>query len=216
MEFGIRKLIGFVALQALRESRVFFVKSSNSALNELQEEVLSGKCVLTQNSDGDVERVAAVTVLRVERADGCVFAQLGKIDGNGVAVPDCKLPGSKQERGETIDDAVQRVLSETLGPLEEGVVLGKVETMVQWKESKDFGIRTKYLRGIQYTTIGTSYEIPTIPYSPSSVVRPVPTGAEGTCMLLENHGLYIINGRGKELIYAWLTNDELERFSSPE
>merc|ERR1711870_70196 len=109
MEFGCRKLIGFIALQALKQSRVFFVKSSN-ALDELNEEVLSGKSVLTQNSDGEVERVAAVTVLRVERADGSIFVQLGKIDADGSIVPDCKLPGSKQERGETIDDAVQRVL----------------------------------------------------------------------------------------------------------
>merc|ERR1711920_916862 len=70
--------------------------------------------------------------------------------------------------------------------------------------------------GIQYTTMANQFVIPTTPYVPGSKASPFVAEDVGTCMLLAEHGLYVIRGKGKDLIYAWLTNDEFERLAGSE
>jgi len=202
MDMGFRKLISEATLEALTENQHIFFR--RKGFKELADEINSGKCVLIRNSAKEFERLVAVAILHLENEDGNVFCQIGKLEEDKV-VPDCKLPGSKQERGESMEDAIYRVLCGQLAVFEDAIEYGRTESTVKWMESKDFGIRTKYLRATQYATIRAEFEMP----ENSETVHTFP-----------EHGLMILkNGVGSKvqsLVYSWLPQQEFDYFNSPD
>jgi hypothetical protein len=124
--------------------------SSFAGNAKLYDEVARGKCTLLLNDAGELERVASVVALQLEDERGDIFFQVGKHEHvlDAVAVPMCQLPGGKQDRGELPGDALQRILDTKLKPLKKCVRLAGIDRQVNTSESKDYKVRTKYLRTI--------------------------------------------------------------------
>jgi len=114
-------------------------------LDTLREEVANGTSTIFMTIDGDLERVVSVTALRIESPQGDILTQLGKFK-DGVAEADCKMPGGKQQRGETPADAAKRVLGGKLSPVSKHVQLIHQQREVKWSQSASYDMRTKYLR----------------------------------------------------------------------
>mmetsp|Transcript_17761 Transcript_17761/g.41193 ORF Transcript_17761/g.41193 Transcript_17761/m.41193 type:complete len:963 (+) Transcript_17761:57-2945(+) len=197
MDFKHRKLVGEAALESLRETtwkRQLFM-GDGKGLAALEAEVRKGGCVLIQNAVGEVERVVAVTVLLMAREDGSIFLQMGKWQ-KGHAVPDCKLPGVKQEHGETIHDSFHRLLREELEPIAGGVHLTALKRETDLKPSLSFGINTKYLRTVHLATFNEEYHIPF---------------SGDDCFYIPRNDLYVIrSARGVKILYGWVRPENKE------
>lgn len=115
--------------------------------SRLEKEILSGKSVVTLDPEGCLQRVARVCVVRLQRGvDHAELVQLGKRGGSlHVGV---KLPATKLQPWESPKDALMRLLGTKLQPL--GINAGVVSTdyEVSWQDSKEFGLRSKYLRTV--------------------------------------------------------------------
>jgi len=120
---------------------------NQSGLDNLRREVEKGKSIVVVDGRGDVRRVVAVVALRLESSEGEIFAQVGKLD-KGEVSPSCQLPGGKQERTEMAGDAMKRILSAKVHPFEGCMQVDKFERLVEENESKEYGVRTKYLRTV--------------------------------------------------------------------
>lgn len=149
--------VGLISLENAQKS--LLAKLSHENYEELKQEVLAHKSTLLLNSAEHLERVAAVTTLRVRRSDGRLFLQLGKLDGSRV-VASCQLPGAKPEADETPAETARRILNTKLTPLAECVELEECSREVQWRESKKYRMRTKYIRTVCNAMVVMPFSIP--------------------------------------------------------
>jgi len=106
-----------------------------------EQEVESAKAIVVVLGNGEILRLLSIVVLRVEDGQGHLFAQVGMWDGVAIK-PGCYLPNIKQERGELVGEAADRLLNERLAPLRGKLAFSGFtrETI----ESRDVGIHTKY------------------------------------------------------------------------
>merc|ERR1712032_1250996 len=74
------------------------------------------------------------------------MGQLGKLEDTINAA--CQLPGAKQDRGEMTADAANRVLLTKLEPMADLVNIIGTKREIKETESKEYGVRTKYLRTV--------------------------------------------------------------------
>jgi hypothetical protein len=144
MEPGIRGIIGRNALEHAERRSFFAASRSNWA--KLRDEVNQEKCTVVINGKDELERIVSLVALHVEDGD-CLLVQIGKLEGSGW-MPCCQLPGGKFKQGELTADVVERLISEKLSPLTDRVKLVGTERHVEWNNSKDFGVRTKYFRTV--------------------------------------------------------------------
>lgn len=151
----LQMLIAQVALQALKQqvwTNRFFSGRGADYFDELEKEVANGQCILIRNGQGEVERVLSVVIIHLTRPDGTVLTQVGKYQKDGKVLASCQLPGIKQQRGESIDDTMDRLKERRLGQLANGIRVKYCEEETVWKDSKTYRIRTKYLRKVHFAT----------------------------------------------------------------
>jgi len=118
-------------------------------LQELEDEVKAGKCVLVYNAAGEVARVVAMSVVKLRRWDGRILAQVAKRDPSTGLISDiaCLLPGRKCRADEDARSTFQRVLSERLGPIRAHIRQGCKGLEQEERESTTYqGLRTLYVR----------------------------------------------------------------------
>lgn len=121
-------------------------------LQDLQQEVATGRCVLRENADGDVERVVFLVTFRIED-DGDTLLQLGFVgDGGRLQKGNLELPGTKRPRDELEDEARSRVLSK-LGSLTNYINMGSEHEEVWEDKSHKFNVPTQYRRAENYVTL---------------------------------------------------------------
>ena len=91
-------------------------------------------------------------------ADGMVLMHLGSWEPCSGLKVGCKLPGTKQEVGETALAAMQRLLHRELLPFESQVDLQEASAVpeVEWQRSEKYHLPTKYLKTIFHTTAACS------------------------------------------------------------
>lgn len=203
-----RSLIGFLALEALQSHWHWRLLVKQHDLEELTEEVQSGKSTLAESSGHAVERLVAVAVLCLKRDDGRVLVQLGKWE-EGSVVPKCTLPGSKLHDCELPVDAVQRVLQEELWPFAHGVRKGRVEQVVESRESARYRLKTRYVRTIQYATLSRDFVEPLLP---------TPIGVGSLPSNMQHHAksdLFLLRVHKKTYLCAWIAQELHEALSSP-
>merc|ERR1712136_447155 len=117
---------------------------------QLQEEVRQGRCTIVLNDNGEAERLVSVLAIRIrDEESGNVLVELGRLVDQ-VIRPICKLPGTKLERGETAEQAVEKLLHTSLAPLAKMVMLETMDfdhTPQTWCSPR-YNIRTRYLRTV--------------------------------------------------------------------
>jgi len=151
MEPREQKFVGSKALEKMEGQHHFmWTGLSPQSAHELEREVLSGKSVLVENSDGQAERVVALTVLRVRRDDGQILVVLAKrrLEGAEGFQPDGQLPGVKQEGGELPSQAVRRMLLGQMRPYAKELRIHSFKLENLKELSARFNITTKYIRAI--------------------------------------------------------------------
>jgi hypothetical protein len=168
-----------------------------------------GKSTVTVNGKGEIERIVTVIALHIQREDSKeLLVQIAKKKGN-VFEPSCQLPGGKQSRGELTGESARKWLANKLSPLVDCVQARRLEQKVEIKESKEYGVRTKYLRTICFCDLTASGHwfssaspdgaLPMQPLSPSSGngLRCSERGEMSPMGLSPMSGWYTPNGTGR-------------------
>jgi len=163
----VRNLVSRIGLELVKDqvgtqwaTAVFRNHPRN--IEELEREVIRSKCMLMANTHGDVERLAAVSTINISRRDGTSLLQLGTWDPEVGLRVSCKLPGTKQELGETAQEAMSRVLETDLLPFKGLVDLSQLPVFheVEWSRSEKYNMRTKYLRTIFQLEVRNDMDLP--------------------------------------------------------
>jgi len=199
-------------------------------ISKLKHEIMNGESAVMLNGQGALERVVSVVALRIEREDGCILCQLWKMLNQYLPQPCCQLPGGKQKAGETSGDAVMRILSTKLSPLHLVVEVGKSVCQPEWKDSKAYGVRTKYMRTETTCSMRTSASVEGVIQTERNAMQNDERGmteehTEASCNVDGQDSLHTVEsidlvGRQVALMrdktascfYAWLTPSEFEYF----
>jgi len=148
MDVNVRKIIGMFAMEnAVSRAWPMGAASKIQALENLKQEVLSGKSTVMLNAMNEVQRVVSVVALEIEREDQSVFVELGK-KGKDKTTARCTLPGTKADMGEMAFETYKRFLETKLTPFADSLQIEKTERAVECKHSKEYGVRTRYLRTV--------------------------------------------------------------------
>jgi len=235
----VQVTISQLALEQMQPRR--HTVAEHSTLSNLSEEIRRGKSCLLVNADGDIERVASVVVVEIQNTCGQILVELGKREKCEPVNASCQLPGLKQEAGETLNSVLARLLSRLYLEVDDVEVVS-VEREVEWKESKEYGVRTKYTRVIHHIDLHQDLPVPALAFSTGnrvtttfskasamSTVSAASLGLMGRASRLtsylsswpsgpsaEFHGpVYMIESGSKNTFYTWLDPDEFERLKGP-
>ncbi|CAJ1431527.1 unnamed protein product [Effrenium voratum] len=205
-------------------------------LEDLELEVTKDKCTLITTSSGEVERLAAVSAIAISRTNGTTLMQLGSWDPEqGELKVGCKLPGTKQEAGETAVEAMQRLLKKDLLAFSEQIDLQQAiaKHELEWSRSEKYNLRTKYLRTIFQLTVDDDDDWPELQrlqsYDKDGVPGKARISARRSRMLPGSFGaddddiepciadfaevIGLPDGDGQRLlICGWLRDEDAERF----
>jgi ADP-ribose pyrophosphatase YjhB (NUDIX family) len=205
MPFKTKVFIGLCAIKKLSEKKwgntAFHL--GLGAIQELEAEVEDGKAVLIVNPEsGQVERITAVTVLCLRHPDqnDRIFAQVGKLV-DGMALPWCKLPGTKCRGDESAEGSLDRLLTQKLGLAMEDVLIEGHEEEVTYGNSERFQIRTRYVSMVHMATVQSTGNLADWDVVKSDVLLNVEPYRRVDVFMV-----------GEEL-YAWLSVPEFEYFS---
>merc|ERR1712136_100963 len=149
-----QKFVGTKALQNLEQRSFVWKGMSMHAIQQLQQEVSSGRCVIIENVDGNVERVVPITGIRLSRFDGKVLIVFAKkhVEDDDMEVSG-QLPAVKQQAGELPGQALQRLLRELLQPFAKEVLIKRMGREDKHEISARFRINTTYIRVIYTATL---------------------------------------------------------------
>eukprot|EP00971_Amphidinium_carterae_P036421 715900-Amphidinium_carterae.1 len=138
-------LIGLMSIDSYcSKNGLRFLKAAR--MRQLKTEVRDGLSTVLLNKDGELERVACVTALHIEDR-GYVLTQIASQEGRPLRWgPKFRVPGIKQERGESPEEAGERALQAKLAPLVPYIQLTHSNREVLTEESERFAVGTKYLR----------------------------------------------------------------------
>jgi len=214
LEPDVRSFIGQLSLAALRSAWSWRSITVSEDRNErLKLDVDAGRCSLVTFPDMGVELVVPRVELEVTRQDALVLAELGVWD-NGLHHPDCRLPGAERQGGETVMDATQRVLTDQLPLMQEGLtILGSTETV----EVDDTHPHSVMYGGIATRTITCRVSCGVDPEQgwlvDSTTRRVVPT-LRTDAHMPEAEDVFVMRTSAGDVCFAWVTPQKLQALSA--
>lgn len=131
--------------------------------------------------------------------------------------PECKLPGTKLFGWEDPDVALLRFMDEDLPVLKEYILLGDVCLEQEFHKSKKYNVMTRYSKKVYEAIMDPNRNLPalskqTYPRDRASIDRRSRGSVRrGSIEML----LYMDAGR-RENVYAWLTDEQFDHYSSHE
>jgi len=149
MDKSVQRILAMAALEkAASTGRLWQTFDRRGDLQRFESEVKMGRSVVLLDEDGHLRRLTAVTVLQIEHGES-VLAQLAKYDQTkGAWEKACVLPGSKQESGELPSDAIRRIATRKIAIESDALDYVEVKGDVKYWTSKQYGIRTRYIRTV--------------------------------------------------------------------
>lgn len=206
---------------ATRAINVSKLKLGKRSAGKLAAEVEEGKCVVYINSEGECERTVLVTVMVLQDDDGHVLHEIGKvvptidIRRDGVerrrweAEAGFKLPGLKQDRGESYENTLKRLVCNKMKVLTDKYehVNTVSEEMVAF--SAEFGVKTRYYRTKLLCTIRGEFpaRVVTQDIHSSNYMHKSHTSASNLDLACPPLSLYVIFEDEVARIYAWLPQE---------
>jgi len=147
--------------------------------------------------------------------------------------PCCQLPGGKKHQGETTSDTANRIISAKLASFQSALeFIGSQTDPPQWRQSKEHGVKTKYLRTVMCYRLKNGFQ--QIPSSQACAREPTPqaTGkvdadmavanvgsndilVHTSCMELGGRNVSVIRDKEAKVYYAWLQPSEFDTMNSP-
>ncbi|CAK0878083.1 unnamed protein product [Prorocentrum cordatum] len=133
--------------ESLLDSWLHAVPQGN--IQRLASEVMDGGSTLLAIGRRVIVRCVPLVALRLRHQDGRIFVRM-KLDSraDGGLEASCKLPGGKQEAGESPHDCLRRLLRGKLRALRDGIAVVGVERQSQQDNSRKFGVPTRYVRTV--------------------------------------------------------------------
>lgn len=160
-------------------------------------------------------------ILRVFRNDGRILTQLGRWKKAKTNTA-CKLPCAEVKGGESLGQAVDRLVRGRLGVLARGILLtGESEEVIPTTKSRRFSITNAMASVTTPTTpkksqmifeglMDPSFRIPSVCVaSTAGNFRP-----KGRGLSVPKEDILAIWWEGDIFLYSWLTSEELEYFAS--
>jgi len=162
-----KQTISKLALEALVASQ-WRLRLQSKAWATLHSEIRQGSSILVESCEGAeiVERVVAVTALRLTRDDGRVLGCLLRFAKDEGIFPFAQYLGSKQQvidyRLEEPREAAERLVQQSLGQLRcaRPLLLSEPRREDIVERSGRFGLRTHYLRTVFDIEVELSEELP--------------------------------------------------------
>jgi len=144
-----------VGLELLeRESRLGNLDLSKSDLAKLAEEIKSERCAIQMGHGGELERIVAVSAIKIIREDdGRVLMELARKGKDDRVAVVCGLPAMKRSRGELPALSLERLFKEVLSPFVPALRLTGSEDDVDVKNSHTTHLLTKYLRTVHFALL---------------------------------------------------------------
>ncbi|CAK0874361.1 unnamed protein product, partial [Prorocentrum cordatum] len=161
-------VIGLDALSQATQGRTSWIRPVRG-LHELGTEVETGKSTVMLTAEGELQRVTSLVVFKIFNSHENLLIQIGK-EESGRMKPSCQLLGGKQDRGELVIDTFERLLQSKLTKIANYVEVIKTERETETKESKEFGINTKYLRNIVHARLNDDIELDDIRHGIAAAV----------------------------------------------
>lgn len=223
-----RQLIGAAAVSVAKQRRRWRTSTSR--------EVREGRCCLMVNWEGEVERIVSVIVLSLSNPDGRILVQLGEWIADA-AQASCKLPGKKQEEGETPSQTIERLFQGALAPLAPYVTYTGAELEVMWKASLRMRVKTKYLRTVNCAELTCQAEALELtrcqagPRKTRTSVASMSTAPSITSMgtapslglattdddIVDQIDIFIlVDDEGEISFVSWLSPKEIQYFTTPK
>jgi len=144
---------GGVELMRTLENDATFAQKNQARRGSTQ---MVGQWVEQQT--GETVRIVPVVAIQLQRSDGLVFVQIGKVQ-NGIPKPECFLPGGKILANEMPGDARERIITEFLAPIRDGMLIGETEFLYDQRISDSTGVPSRYLRLITKASLQEDFEI---------------------------------------------------------
>eukprot|EP00931_Biecheleriopsis_adriatica_P009153 TRINITY_DN110249_c0_g1_i1.p2 TRINITY_DN110249_c0_g1~~TRINITY_DN110249_c0_g1_i1.p2 ORF type:complete len:490 (+),score=85.75 TRINITY_DN110249_c0_g1_i1:1506-2975(+) len=223
MANSVRRAISLVFVENLKHHGRGFqfqsLYSDHGKTEQLQEEVMKDKCVLTTGMHGDIERLVAVATLRLEY-QGKFLAEVASWKQQTGLKVSCKLPGVKQKGGEAPLDAVENLLQNDLTRLKAGIDLQNAVTELEeyTSPSETYHIHTKYMRTVYSTSCAfwrVESKVAWIPAKAAALRNS--NGLEHAGWSHQKKSVFAVgNDVGKLTLYAWLHWDDIENFRDGE
>lgn len=199
---------------------------SGEAINNLEDELNSGKCALIAAREGLIMRVAMVVALHVTRPGGEVLLEIATIKGDQCKIT-ARPPGSKLRERETLTAAATRGLDALIKDIQgdQSFELEGWQYMVkECGASPTYGLQTEYHRNI--FRVVQAIDTQSLPPQLSSN-KPPQSGVDidAVPQLIRAHlpslachypdHLYIAQkpGEDKATIYAWVHPDDVNVFN---
>jgi len=216
--------VGLVAMKHCKQN--FHFGDAAGGHQKLRSEVEKGKSTVMMSSSGEVLRIVNLATLKVANGRGQVLAQIGVFDADkeeaGIKT-ECQLPGLKQDRQEEAEEAAQRCIMEKLPALAHVIEVEGTTRLIEYKPSKEFGVRTKYVKTVCTATINESkfnlqnweaahnlerYQITS--KRPTASRRDV----VGLASMVGAWDIYPMMSGRKVFFYSWITAEELANMAS--
>mmetsp|Transcript_51463 Transcript_51463/g.122383 ORF Transcript_51463/g.122383 Transcript_51463/m.122383 type:complete len:1164 (+) Transcript_51463:71-3562(+) len=211
--------VGHVAIRHLKNTFAF----GDMGHHALKSEVEKGKCNVILCQNGEVLRVVSVVAVRVENGLGQVLAQIGVYDDEKEEKSiktECQLPGLKQNRAEEAKDAAYRCLQEKVPQLVHGVTVYGCNRITEMKPSKEFGVRTKYVKTVCHAVVDhESVDLQEWQAMNNleryQLSQPRIDGGSVFSSEAGAWDIYPMLGNKKVFFYSWITEEELALFATP-
>merc|ERR1712060_41108 len=175
----------------------------------LLEEVETGKCVLSLDTDGHIIRTVLLVVLQITFGSKTLI-QIAEAK-NEKLVPKCVLPGCKLREGETTCQAARRVVDEDLTTFANIVDVGTVTTREKTiMQSKGYGVNSMYIKTIFHGSLESDRNqvFCNPPFSNTVDHAGVPE------FIAELQPVRATDSKGKEMLYALVQSTELAKLTS--
>lgn len=195
----------------------------SSHRQKLEKEVSAGKCIVTVDAHGLLQRAVRVCALRLQHGTGeACLVQLGKKEKSRYSA-NVQLPGAKLQPGEAPKDAVTRLMGSKLQPL--GIDANTVNTdyEVRWQDSKEYGLRTKYLRTVMDMSLHSMNENQVCRIHPALFEKLQQSAQHSLHVLpdvsmvsfLEKQVYFACDEDSNLTFYSWLQSHEVDYLNGP-
>lgn len=199
-------LAGMAALDA-KVPRNWRGRRWKPVIEQLAAELVNGKCMVIETLEGDIQRLVAVTAVRIERSDKRILVCLAARSERGFSA--CvKLPGVKQVTTEHPTQALERLKRDFFSDfcLDFEMSFQGFERADYTQVSRRYRVPTRYLRTVFAAMVeGSGRRLDSAVVSP--IGKSKTTRAE--CLLSHSDCFFLGTGE-KQVLCAWLAPDALE------
>lgn len=145
-------VVDVLRTNSLRALQAFLSRAAGEQFEQLEEEVKSNRCTLIMTGPLQVLRILNVTVVEIKCGEH-LLVSVGKHKSGSLSCC-CELPGGSNMPGESTQRALKRLLRRKLWVYAtKDLVSEGFHTQTLDRESKSFGIPSKYLQTVHRATL---------------------------------------------------------------